>query len=171
VLEILEAANVSASSFAARFPDENALLRALHARLFERVRDVMQAVVADPARVGLPVNEACRRLMRMFVAHRIRHRSRIRTFAQAEAQSPELTQRRHTLDAPMLGFAGDRFAQRLESEGRHFDRRDFTLGCDWIASSIDAAHSALSSGPSSLEAPRNAPRQVRQNTDELAAPR
>lgn len=142
ILEVLEVAEVSASSLYRRFGDKQALLRALHVRHFERVRRLAEAVASNEGWDAMTLEEICDRLIRICLAHRRSQAGRIQTLRLAERQHPDFEARRHTMDLWMLKTVGDYFEKRQAARGRSFDRRAFALCCYLIACSIDAAASA-----------------------------
>ena len=142
ILEILDVAEVSASSLYARFEDKEALLRALHVRHFDRVRVMAEAIAAQNGWDALPLDVLCGKLVKIAVKHRRSQAARIETFRQAERRYPDFEARRHAMDLWMLRSASDYFAQRLAAVGRELDRREFALACYLMVCTIDAAASA-----------------------------
>ena len=153
ILEILEVAEVSASSLYARFSDKQALLRALHERHFDRIRELGEALRDRPDWDRFGLEELCGTLIRIAVVHRRTNAERIRTFRQAEQRYADMEARRHRTDTWLLGMVGDYFDRRLAGVGRSLDRRDFALACYLLVCSIDAAHAAPSGFGASLEPP------------------
>ncbi len=104
VAEICDAADVSASSFYARFADKDALFHHLHDRWLQSRRDVVRRATAEVPWGELSIWDAARAMARLYIEDRLDNEAMIQTMLRAQYSSPALADQRTVKDRELSDF-------------------------------------------------------------------
>ncbi len=116
VAEICDAAEVSPSSFYARFADKDALFAHLHDRWLQDRRDVVERAAADIDWGTLDVWGSACAMARLYIDDRIDNEAMIRTMLRAQFGSPRLKDLRTAKDRELSEFVEAFWQFRLGDE-------------------------------------------------------
>ena len=113
VSEILVAADVSASSFYARFPNKGHLLEALHTRFVEQARKLLDVVALRERTAQRAPVEVLREATRLYIVFQTSHFGPARSFQSAEASDEVFAERRRALETYAIHLVRDYLCDHL----------------------------------------------------------
>ncbi len=142
VLEIVEQAGVSTSSFYARFPNKGVLLSYLHERHLRAMREAADDAIANHVWDAMPVSDIVRMLVTIYLTHRRAKEPLLRTFMHAALEDPSYLARRTASDQYVIGVIADYLETRLAKDGIPVDFDRIALVVLVITSAIKDATNA-----------------------------
>ncbi len=104
VAEICDTAEVSASSFYARFADKDALFHHLHDQWLQSRRDVVDRATAEVPWGELSVWDSARAMARLYIQDRLDNEAMIQTMLRAQYSSSALADQRTVKDRELSEF-------------------------------------------------------------------
>ncbi|MCB0964348.1 MAG: TetR/AcrR family transcriptional regulator [Acidimicrobiales bacterium] len=113
VLEICTEADVSASSFYARFASKEVLLEVLHQRHLDTRRGHVDLVAAELGQVPLPIEDLVRLAFSDYLDRHAGDAPLLQTLRQAEIDNPALADRRRALDRYTVELVADGIMPRI----------------------------------------------------------
>lgn len=117
ILEIVDRAGVSTSSFYARFPNKEVLLTYLHERHLRSMRQAADFAIANHVWDEMSVSQIVRQLVSIYLSHRRAKEPLLRTFMHAALEDPSYLARRTASDQYVIGVITDYLAARLVRDG------------------------------------------------------
>lgn len=142
VLEIVEQAGVSTSSFYARFPNKAVLLTYLHERHLRTMREAADDAIANHVWDAMSVSDIVRMLVTIYLTHRRAKEPLLRTFMHAALEDPSYLARRTASDQYVVGVIADYLETRLAKDGIPLDFERIALVVLVITSAIKDATNA-----------------------------
>ncbi len=142
ILEIVERAGVSTSSFYARFPNKAVLLEYLHERHLRSMRQAADHALANHVWDAMSVSDIVRMLVTLYLAHRRANEPLLRTFLHAALEDPSYLARRTASDQYVIGVIADYLESRLAKDGVPVDFERIALVVLVVTSAIKDATSA-----------------------------
>ncbi|WP_421121597.1 TetR/AcrR family transcriptional regulator [Aquihabitans daechungensis] len=123
VLEICTTADVSASSFYARFDSKERLLALLHQRHLERQRAKLEATIPALMATDLDVRELLTRAATAYINAHVEDVPLIQTLRRSEVDDPSLADNRRSLDLLSVRAVADALLSRVPDANEWLRRR------------------------------------------------
>ncbi len=136
ILEIVDLAGVSTSSFYARFPNKAVLLSYLHERHLKHMRQAADFAIANHVWDEMSVSQIVRQLATIYLSHRRAKEPLLRTFMHASLEDPSYVARRTASDQYLIGLIADYLEARLARDG-------IPVGFDHIALAVLVVTTAI----------------------------
>lgn len=127
ILEIVDLAGVSTSSFYARFPNKDVLLTYLHERHLKTMRQAADLAIANHVWDEMSIAQILRQLVSIYLSHRRAKEPLLRTFMHASLVDPTYLARRTAADQHLIGVIADYLETRLARDGIPVDFEHIAL--------------------------------------------